>query len=55
MPHPDDATAADETRQYVSLGTGNVEEDFSIPCYIDCFAGGKEASEHRPVIARAAI
>ena len=32
---PTSANAADETRQYVSLGTENVEESFSIPCYID--------------------
>ena len=40
MAHPLDATAADETRQYMALGSGVVEEDFTIPCYIDVAISG---------------
>lgn len=40
MPHPDDALVANETRQYVTLGAGHVEETFTIPCYIDVFVVG---------------
>ncbi len=34
-PHPEDASAAEQTRQYLALGSGIVEENFMIPCYID--------------------
>jgi len=40
MPHPDDALVANESRQYVTLGAGHVEETFTIPCYIDVFIIG---------------
>lgn len=40
MPSPDNASAADETRQYLALGSGQVEESFDIPCYIDVYVAG---------------
>lgn len=46
-PHPDDATSADETRQYLALGSGSVEEAFDIPCYIDVGVGGLDQSVAR--------
>lgn len=50
-PHPDDATTADETRQYLTLGAGNVEETFKIPCYIDVSVGGTDQSlARKPVL-----
>lgn len=49
MVHPDDALTADQTRQYLALGAGNVEEDFTIPCYIDVGVGGFEQAQARKV------
>lgn len=40
MAHPLDATASEQTRQYLALGSGSVEEDFTIPCYIDTAISG---------------
>lgn len=50
MPSPDSALAADETRQYLALGSGNVEEAFDIPCYIDVYVGGTDQSLARKAV-----
>lgn len=37
---PINATATDGTRNYVELGRMKVDEDFTIPCYIDASVNG---------------
>ena len=45
--NPASAAAGEATRQYMELGSGRIEETFSIPCYIDCATGGTDQSTSR--------
>lgn len=42
-----DQEAAAGVAQYVLLGGQLLDEEFTIPCYIDCFRGGDDQSEAR--------
>lgn len=44
---PDDGQAASETRQFLVLGAGRVEEDYLIPCYIEVTRPGPEQKPAR--------
>lgn len=49
---PYTAVSADATRQYLTLGGFKVDEDFSIPCYIDASTNdGDQSASRRTALA----
>lgn len=44
---PDTPESDQATHLYQELGAQRVEEQFEIPCYIDCWVGGSDQSEAR--------
>ena len=52
MENPETALTSDQTRQYLSLGSGRVEEHFLIPAYIDAYVGGNDQSVPRKKVCQ---